>query len=79
MKLFGATDWRNPAEYVSRKDAARLVGVSVRWLESQSAIPKINLAAPGARRATWRYSRRDLIAFMESRKTSYGKPQARES
>jgi|GEM_PF-6957088 hypothetical protein len=78
MKLSSATDWRNPAEYVSRKDAAKLVGVSVRWLESQTAIPKINLAGPGARRATWRYSRRDLIAFMENRKIGRNDSHARE-
>lgn len=77
MKLSSATDWRNPAEYVSRKEAARLVGVSVRWLESQATIPKINLASPGARRATWRYSRHDLIAFMESRKTSRNNSHSR--
>lgn len=78
MKLSNTTGWRNPAEYFSRRDAAKFVGVSVRWLESQTAIPKINLARPGARRATWRYSRRDLIAFMESLKSGRSDFQARE-
>lgn len=77
MKLPTPEDTRNPAGYVSRRNAAKLFGVSVRWLESQTSIPKINLARPGARRATWRYSLADLVDFMENRKIVRAAPDMR--
>ena len=58
-----------PADgYLSRAAAARYLGVSVRFLEGDTSIPKHDLGSPGARRATWRYHKRDLDEWMAARR-----------
>jgi hypothetical protein len=57
-----------PDGYLTRNEAAAYLGVSIRRLEGDSSVPKFNVAAPGAKRATWRYRRLDLDEWMAARK-----------
>ncbi len=52
---------------LTRREAAEYLNVSLRWLEECAAIPRVNLARPDAKRATIRYRKSDLDAFIESR------------
>ena len=62
---------RNPSRVglLSKRDAAAYLGVSVRWLESNPAVPRVNLAQPGRSRAMWRYRVGELDEFAASRRT----------
>jgi hypothetical protein len=53
---------------MSRRDAAEFLGVSLRFLEGNTSIPKHNLAGPGAKRPTWRYKQSELEAWLADRK-----------
>jgi hypothetical protein len=59
-----------PQGYLTRQEAARYLGVSLRWLEGNMSLPKVDIAQPGARRPTWRYRVADLDAWMEKRLTA---------
>lgn len=52
---------------LSRAEAADYLGVSVRYMEGNSSIPKQDLGRTGNRRRTWRYSKADLDAWIASR------------
>jgi hypothetical protein len=60
----------SPDGYMSRVEAARYLDVSVRFLEGNASIPKVNVARPGSKRATWRYRKSDLDAWMTARQRS---------
>ncbi len=51
----------------NRREAAALLGVSLRWLESRKDIPAVNLASAVSRRAMPRYRESDLRAFIATR------------
>ena len=57
---------------LTRKQAAEYLNVSIRWLEETALVPRVDLSRPGARRATIRYRRSDLDAFVESRVSGGG-------
>jgi hypothetical protein len=40
---------------LTRKATSEYLSLSVRRLEGDSSIPKINVAPPGSRRPSWRY------------------------
>ena len=52
---------------ITRKEAADYLRVSVRWLEGCPDIPRVDLARPSAKRATIRYRKSDLDAYIASR------------
>ena len=58
---------KSPDGYMSRVEAAGYLDVSVRFLEGNASIPKVNLAGPGSKRATWRYRKSDLDDWMAAR------------
>ncbi len=58
----------SPDGYMTRREAASYLGVSVRFLEANTSIHKSNLAGPASRRPTWRYKRSDLDAWAAERK-----------
>lgn len=58
---------RSPDGYLSRTEAAGYLGVSLRFMEDNTSIPKINVAGPGSKRATWRYLKSDLDEWMKAR------------
>lgn len=45
---------------LTRRDAAEYLSLSLRRLEGDSSIPKINVALPGSRRPSWRYEPTEL-------------------
>lgn len=57
-----------PRKLLKPQEAARYLGVSLRWLETNPEIPRSNLAPPSSRRGMWRYSVADLDAFVASRR-----------
>ena len=61
---------KTPDSYLSRAEAAEHLGVSVRFLEGDTTIPKVNVARPGAKRATWRYCKKDLDDWASARTTA---------
>lgn len=67
--LASANDLRNAADsqLVTRREAARILAVSLRWLEATHDVPKVNIARPGAKRPTYRYRLADLSAFGAAR------------
>jgi hypothetical protein len=58
-------------------EAAKYLGVSVRWLQGMGLLPKVNLARPGAKRATVRYRKRDLDAYVEGQVVSPSRGEGR--
>jgi hypothetical protein len=63
--------------YLTRHEAASYLGVSLRWLEGNTSLPKVDIAQPGAKRPTWRYRIADLDAWMEVRLTDRDLRRAR--
>lgn len=61
---------RSPDGYLTRPEAAVFLGVSLRWLEANTTIPKHNLAGPRAKKAMWRYSKGDLEMWIAARTNS---------
>ena len=57
----------NTERLLRRPEAARYLGVSVRWLDSLRDIPVVNLAGATSRRSMPRYRRSDLDRFVEQR------------
>jgi len=55
--------------YLTRQQAAEYLGVSVRWLEAESSIPKHNFARPTSKKPMWRYRRGELDSFWTNRRT----------
>jgi hypothetical protein len=62
-------------EYLTAAEAAAYIRVSLRWLQSTRAVPRVNLAAPGAYRAMWRYKRVDLDDYMARHAVGPAKPR----
>lgn len=52
---------------LNKQEAAEYLKVSIRWLETNPDIPKVNLARPGSRRAIIRYRKSDLDSYIASR------------
>lgn len=50
-----------------RRDAAAILGVSMRWLENNKDIPVVDLASPSSRKSMPRYRETDLKAFIAGR------------
>lgn len=57
----------SPRVYLKRQEAASYLSVSLRWLEGNQDIPKIDLARPGSTRSMWRYKRSDLDAWLAAK------------
>lgn len=62
-----------PAAAMPLRSAAHYLGVSPRWLEAASHIPRCDVRRPGAKRPAWRWRRVDLDAFLASRVVEPGR------
>ena len=60
----------SPRVYLKRQEAASYLGVSLRWLEGNPDIPKIDLARPGSSRPMWRYKTSDLDTWLAAKANS---------
>lgn len=54
----------NGEQLLRRREAARYLATSLRWLEGRSDIPVVNLAGTASRRPMLRYRKRDLDRFI---------------
>lgn len=62
---------------LNTQEAARYLRVSVRWLQGNAHIPRVNLALPDAKRATVRYRKRDLDEHVAARVVSPRREEGR--
>lgn len=53
---------------LTRKDAAEYLSLSLRRLEGDPSIPKINVAPPGSHRPSWRYEPTALDKWVAERR-----------
>lgn len=61
-------------EMMTRKEAARYLGMSERWLADAKHVPAVDMRQPGAKKASWRYSKKALDKFMADRTKIPGHP-----
>lgn len=61
------TDRADFGPVLTTAEAASYLRVSVRALQDRADIPRVDIAAPGSRKAQWRYRRPDLERFVAER------------
>lgn len=52
-----------PAGLLTEQQAADYLGVSLRYMKGRGDVPRVNVAAPDAKRPMWRYRLADLEAW----------------
>ncbi len=65
------------AALLSRREAAAYLALSIRRLEGDPTIPKINVASAGARKPSWRYERQALDAWIAEQRPLRPKGEGR--